>query len=163
MAASKVITSASWWSAEIAYTVTSHWLEVWSSVIVKDCDPQWYNWTFKVKTVTDANHFVVTRVTNPGAFVSGWTATFAVSDKVFAVEDAIARVENTNIDHWTAEFTVCGTIQKNPSLPYNDAGTERRAAELSKVQSVNYSFSENRWFPTFEVTTTIKVIAIGDR
>lgn len=68
-----------------------------------------------------------------------------------------------NSDHSTAALSVCGTIQGNTSLPYSDGGVTRNAAELAQIQSVNYSFSENRGFPTFEVVTTVSARVIGDR
>ena len=66
------------------------------------------------------------------------------NDKVFAIEDAIKKVEEMNSDHSTAALSVCGTIQSNPSLPYSDGVNILNAAEIAQVKNVNYSFSENR-------------------
>ena len=85
------------------------------------------------------------------------------NDKVFAVEDAMKKVEMSNDDHETTAFTVCGTIQKNPTLPYTDGGNTFNACEIAQVTNVNYALSTNRGFPTYEVTTTVKIRAIGDR
>lgn len=164
LSSAKTVTGAFWVSDEITFTVANHGLSVGSSVVVSGCSPDRFDGTFAVKAVSDSNTFVVSKSANPGTYVSGGSLQTATNDKVFAIEDAIAKVEDSDVDHGTEEFTVCGTIQKNPSLPYVDAGgIERNAAELAKVRSVNYSFSENRGFPTFEVVTTIEVTAIGDR
>lgn len=164
LSSAKTVTGASWNAGDLSFTVANHGLSVGSAAVVSGCSPDRFDGTFTVKAVPDSNTFVVSKSSNPGTYVSGGSLQVATNDKVFAIEDAIAKVEDSNVDHETAELTVCGTIQKNPSLPYVDAGgIERNAAELSKVQSVNYSFSENRGFPTFEVVTTVQVIAIGDR
>lgn len=125
--------------------------------------PEEHNWTYTVIEVEDDFNFIVSR-TEAIAPTLFWTLTTAVLDKVFSIEDAILKVENSDANHWTERFTVCGAIQKNPFLPYVDAqGTQRNASEDLKVLSVNYSFSDTRGFPTFEVTTTVEAIAIGDR
>ena len=85
------------------------------------------------------------------------------NDKVFAVEDAMRKVEMSNDDQETAQYTVCGTIQKNPDLPYKVGLDIQKVCELAQVTSVNYALSTNRGFPTYEVTTTVKIRVIGDR
>lgn len=144
-------------------TEREHLLSVWQTIIFDWFIPSSHNWTYTVIEIEDDFNFVVSRteVPDPDTF---WTVTTAIVDKVFSIEDAILKVENSNANHWTERFTVCGAIQKNPFLPYVDAqGMQRNASEDLKVLSVNYSFSDTRWFPTFEVTTTVEAIAIGDR
>lgn len=85
------------------------------------------------------------------------------NDKVFAVEDAIQKVGQTNVDHETASNTVCGTIQKNPSLPYKDGTVTRTACEIAQVTSVHYGLRSNRGFHTYEVTVAVKAQSVGDR
>lgn len=144
-------------------TEREHLLSVWQTIIFDWFIPSSHNWTYTVIEIEDDFNFVVSRteVPDPDTF---WTVTTAIVDKVFSIEDAILKVENSNANHWTERFTVSGAIQKNPFLPYVDAqGTQRNASEDLKVLSVNYSFSDTRGFPTFEVTTTVEAIAIGDR
>lgn len=85
------------------------------------------------------------------------------NDKVFAVEDAILKVEKQGEYHETAALSVCGTIQQHSTLPFTDAEGTKNAAELAKVVSVEYAFNQERGFPTFEVKTTVEVICVGDR
>ncbi len=86
------------------------------------------------------------------------------NDKVYAVEDALVKVEKQGEYHETAALSVCGTIQQNSSLPFVDAeGNRTNTAELSKVLSVEYAFNLDRGFPTFEVKTNVEVTCIGDR
>ncbi len=85
------------------------------------------------------------------------------NDKVFAVEDAIRKVEMMNADHETAQYTVCGTIQKNHNLPYEDGTTTRYACDLAQVTDVQYKLNTERGFPTYEVIVTVKIRIIGDR
>lgn len=152
------------WENRARYTTErEHLLSVWQTFIFSGFIPESHNWTYTVIEIEDDFNFVVSRteVADPDTF---WTITTAVVDKVFSIEDAILKVENSNANHWTERFTVCGAIQKNPFLPYVDAqGMQRNASEDLKVLSVNYSFSDTRGFPTFEVTTSVEAIAIGDR
>lgn len=85
------------------------------------------------------------------------------ADKVYAVEDSVNKVEKTGTDRDTAPLTVCGTIQQNTSLPWDDSGTPRQAADLAQVSNVEYLFSRERGFPTYEVVTTVRARLIGDR
>ena len=84
-------------------------------------------------------------------------------EKVYAVEDSINKIEKTGTDRDTAPLTVCGTIQRNTSLPYDDGGTTRNAADIAQVLSVEYLFSRDRGFPTYEVAVTVQARLIGDR
>lgn len=84
-------------------------------------------------------------------------------DKVEAVEDAIKKVEEWNLSHETANYTVCGTIQKNTTLPYTYSSTIKNACELARVKSVNYTFSDARGFPTYEVITIVEADVIWNR
>ena len=85
------------------------------------------------------------------------------NDNVFAVEDAIRKVEMSNANQGTDAYTICGTIQKNQTLPYKSGTQDLKACEIAQVTNVNYSLSTSRGFPTYEVTVTIKVQVIGDR
>lgn len=159
----QAITAGAFSSGSINFTSTAHGLSAGDNVIVSGITPEAFNWTFKVASVSDSDHFAVSKLVDPWIYVSGWSVSKATVDKVFAVEDAIQKVELTNVDHSTAALSVCGTIQSNSSLPYSDGAMTRNAAEIAKIRSVNYSFSENRWFPTFEVVTTVEAKVIGDR
>lgn len=164
MGTPKAISAGSFSGWVVTFTVTGHGLTAGSTIAVEGCSPNKYDWTYFVKNVIDANSFRVDKTNDPGTFVSGWVVKQSNPEKVFSIEDAINKVEAVDDNRATAELTVCGTIEKNPSLPFVDAnGITRNAADLSKVVSVNYSFTESRWFPTFEVVTTIEVIAVGDR
>lgn len=159
----KTITAASFSSGSINFTATGHGLSQGDSVVVSGVVPDAYNGTFLVTSVPDVDHFVVAKITDPWTYIAWWSVQKATTDKVFAIEDAIKKVEEMNSDHSTADLSVCGTIQSNPSLPYSDGANTLNAAEIAQVKSVNYSFSENRWFPTFEVVTTIEAKVIWDR
>jgi len=79
-------------------------------------------------------------------------------NKVFAFSKAIKQIEDSNSQK-TLSNTVCGVIQKNSTLPYNSVNT----ATLAKVQSVDYTFSDARGFPAYEVVVTVTARAIGNR
>lgn len=83
--------------------------------------------------------------------------------KVTIIEDIIKLVEGTDADHSTADLTVCGAIHNNTTLPYDDGGTTKHAAEIAQVSSVNYSFSNERGFPSFEVSVEVSASIIGNR
>lgn len=140
----KAITAASFSTGAINFTATAHGLAQGDSVVVSGVIPEAYNGTFLVTSIPDSDHFVVAKTLDPSTYTLGGNVQKATNDKVFAIEDAINKVESMNVDHSTAALSVCGTIQGNTSLPYSDGGVQRNAAELAYIRSVNYSFSENR-------------------
>jgi len=157
------ISGGIWANSAITFTSAAHGLIAGDEIEVKNSSPQTFNWTYEIVSAT-VNAFVVAKVSNPGTYV--WSAVFQkmTVEKVFNIEDAIHKIEEADYDHETAEFSVCGVIQNNPELPFVDPdGNPRKASQLAQVRSVNYSFSDVRGFPTFEVTTTVEVTAIGDR
>lgn len=159
----KTITTAAFSSSSINFTTTTHGLSKGDSVVISGIVPESFNWTFLITSIPDSDHFVVAKIVDPWIYSAGGSAQKATNDKVFAIEDAIKKVEEMNSDHSTAALSVCGTIQSNPSLPYSDGAMTLNAATIAQIMSVDYSFSENRWFPTFEVVTTVEAKVIGDR
>lgn len=163
LATGVAISAASFSVNEMNFTATAHWLAVDDSIVITNVLPVWYNWTYLVTEVADANTFTVAKTIDPWIFATGGIVQKATNDKVFAIEDAISKVESVNVDHSTAELSVCGTIQGNSSLPYTDGAVTRNAAEIAQIRSVSYTLSENRWFPSFEVVATVVALVIGDR
>ena len=102
------------------------------------------NHTVEVRLVYNAKDFFKTNPTEV--------------NKVYAVQKSIQQIEESNSQE-TLSNTVCGVIQKNSTLPLNGANT----ATLAKVQTVDYTFSNSRGFPTYEVIVTVNATAIGDR
>ena len=85
-------------------------------------------------------------------------SSYADVNKVFAVEKSIKQIEDSSSRSVLAN-TVCGVIQKNQRLPYNSVFM----ADLSRITTVTYNFSEERGFPSYEVTVTLVADAVGDR
>jgi len=162
LSVSKTITAANFSSSSIEFTATAHWYSVGDAVVVSKITPEGYNGTYLI-TAKTANTFTVAKTIDPWSYSAGGIAQKATNDKVFAIEDAINKVEMSDDNHWTARSSVCGVIQGNPTLPYSVGAETRQAADLAKIVSVNYSLTESRWFPTFEVVTTVQAVVIGDR
>lgn len=79
-------------------------------------------------------------------------------EKIRSVEDSINKIEkSTNFE--TINYSVCGTIEKNPTLPFDAVNT----CELAKIKNVSYSFSESRGFPSYEVVVTVEADVIWNR
>lgn len=157
------ITAASWNSWIITFTAQDHGLSVWHTVQVDGVKPDWFNGAFYVASTPSANTFTVSSITDPWTYSTGWKFMKSQDDMVFAVEDAIVKVEKNDLFHWTAALTVCGTIQKNTGLPFTDASGTSNTCELSQVTAVRYTRNDERWFPSWETITTIQVVCIGDR
>lgn len=161
--AAKPITGAVFSAWAITFTCVGHGLFAGKTVHIEKMKPEAYNGTFTVSSVVDANTFTVQKISNPWAVTVLGEAKSTSNDKVFAVEDAILKVEKQGEYHETAALSVCGTIQQHSTLPFTDAEGTKNAAELAKVVSVEYAFNQERGFPTFEVKTTVEVICVGDR
>ena len=157
------ITAGSFSVNAMSFTATAHSLAVGDSIVISGVLPEAYNGTYLVATVPNANTFTVAKSIDPSTFATGGIVQKATNDKVFAIEDAISKVESVNADHSTAALSVCGTIQGNSSLPYTDGAVTRNAAEIAQIRSVSYTLSENRWFPSFEVVATVVATVVGDR
>ena len=82
------------------------------------------------------------------------------TDSIFAITDAIKKVEQTNDKGETVDNTICGLIEKNLRLNY----LGNNNAENTTILGVSYDFSEGkRPFPSFEVTVQISVKVISNR
>lgn len=160
------ISSASWlaWIATIT-TSTTHDIFVWSDVTILSIDPTAYNWTYKVTGVPSSTSFEIAIATNPWSYVSWWKARKDDVTTVFAVKDSITKVENNDAlpSFETEQYTVTWTIQKNPTLPYNDGLNTYATAVFASVRSVDYVFSNNRWFPAYEVIVTADATVVDNR
>lgn len=75
-----------------------------------------------------------------------------------SIQNSILMMEDTN-EHETINNTICWLIQKNPLLPYNNENT----CEIAQITNVSYTFSELRWFPTYEVVATVNVRVVWKR
>ncbi|MEE9117844.1 MAG: hypothetical protein V3U02_04515 [Calditrichia bacterium] len=85
-------------------------------------------------------------------------------NKVFALEDAISRVEGlVTGSKETSDNTIAGLIRKNPSLPLTTNGSTKNTAEFATTTDVVYVENVARSFPTFEVIVTINVVVVADR
>lgn len=157
------ISSASWTWWIVTISANLHWLQAWQTVQISWSIPDKYNGAFFVASVIDSNTFTVSMITDPWIYIWSWKIKQTINDKVFAIEDSINKIEQVWLNHETAWLTVCGTIQKNSWLPLTDANGTKKTAEIAKVESVSYSFSQDRGFPTFEVVTTVSATVIGDR
>ena len=86
------------------------------------------------------------------------------SQKVTAVQDMANRIESQWNNEDVIHTSICGIIQNNLCLQYtNDLSQLVSAATLSKVVSVQYRFSTERGFPTYEGVVTLEVHTIWDR
>ena len=83
-------------------------------------------------------------------------------NEVGAVRDSIKKIEKST-NQSTNEYTICWTIQSNTRLPYKDNWVETNTCILAKITNVSYWLTDNRWFPAYEVITSVSVTAIWDR
>lgn len=145
-------------------TSAAHGLSIGNAVKISGVDPDVFNGTYEVATAPNSTEFTVTKSGVTETYNSGGASQQGTADKVFLVEDAIKKVELATVNQETAEYTVCGTVQKNTRLPYTDgSGNPQIAATLAKVTSVSYTFSTERGFPTYESIVTLEIKGIGDR
>lgn len=144
-------------------TSTAHGLTVGQDITIEWSNPEWYNGTYKVATVTNSTTFTYSKPVNPGAYVSGASVYGDNIEIVNKVMEAIERTEESNDEMETIQYTICGTIQKNQDLLYNDGVSTYKTASRAKVKNVSYLFSQIRGFPSYEVVTTVEVLAIWDR
>lgn len=158
------VSNAVWaaWTVTMT-TATAHGLELGGDITIADIDPTWYNGTYKVASIIDPTNFTYVKNTDPGTFVSWGTVRGDNVEKVFAVENAVLQVWATDNNQSTQEGTICGTIQKNTTLPYTVNGNTIQTAALAKVESVDYTFSTTRGFPTYEVIVWVSARVIADR
>lgn len=161
---SVVVSSASWsWGVATITSATPHWLSVGQDVQISEIDPNGYNGTYHVLSVIDPNNFTYTKPVDPWTYVSWGTLYWSNIEIVYAVKQAIERVEVTDANQHTLENTICWIIQQNSTLPYNNWVTVKKTCELAKVISVDYTFSMARGYPTFEVVVTMTAQVIWDR
>ncbi len=158
------LSSSVWGAGEIVFsTVTDHGLAVGDAVVVSESTPGEYNGTYNVIGVGSNTDFTVTKTTDPSAIVVNGRATPATIDKIYGVADGIRKTElSTNQE--TVANSICGVIQKNDKLPYNNGTAIINAAAHSTVNGVDYAFQANqRPFPAVEVVTTVTATTIANR
>lgn len=71
----KTITGATWAANVTTFTVTAHGYKAGDYVLVEGMNPSAYNGVYAIIAVPTANTFTVSDTPDPGAFVSGGTAT----------------------------------------------------------------------------------------
>lgn len=78
-----------------------------------------------------------------------------INDQVKQVQSVVEKIE------WGATrwLGIIDVIQENSTLPYNWTPT----CQLAKVTTVNYVFSTDRGFPTYEVVINVEVNIIINR
>lgn len=156
--------SRSTWIATIN-TSLSHDIFAWSDVTIFGVDPVWYNGTYKVLTAPSWTSFTVAIASDPWTYV--WTGKARKDEvtTVFAVKDSINKIENNDAlpSFETEQYTVTWTIQKNPTLPYNDGLNTYATAVFASVRNVDYIFSNNRWFPAYEVIVGADATVVDNR
>lgn len=148
-------------------TLTAHGLALGNSVKVTGITPDDFNGVYLVVAIDTATQFTVSRAydTTP-TYVSGGTAIKGGDDEVAIIVKSMrmaGKPDATNSQK-TAENTVCGVIQRNVCLPYNDGTGTKNTAVLATVNTVLYELkSGQRGFPTFEVTIRMTATLIADR
>lgn len=164
------VVSASWavYDAsfkEIQISKTAHGLKVGDAVVLQ-ASPSIFSGTFSVSEVLDADSFVVPK-TNAGAeltqSLSNVSYKTVETENIFAVLDAIRKIDGVEVWWEPATDTIAGIITVNPTLKYLVAWVTVEAAELARVESVEYRFSTNRWFPTYEISVRIKATRVKRR
>lgn len=142
---------------EIQVSKTAHGLVVGDAIVLQ-ASPSIFSGTHSVYEVLDLDTFTVKK-TNAGAELtqnlSGVTYKTVNTENIFAVADAIRKIEW--VDQATfepLEDTIAWIVMTNPTLI--TPGATLCPVEYSKVESVEYWFSTNRWFPTYEVVVRIK-------
>ena len=135
-------------------------------IVVPECDmpaiivhPENTDITMTWSRYDKKNHAIsVKLIYNLKAFLGG-----SDPSKITAVQDSIKKIEDSNENHEIMSNTITWIIQKNVSLPYDNNWTTRHAAELARVTSIAYPFTQNRGFPAYEVIVSVEAIAIGNR
>lgn len=146
-------------------TSINHNITAGQTVTVTGITPSWYNGTYIVTAVPSPDEIEVAIVADPGAYVSGGSVRSDDTSIVYAVKDSVDKVENNDPlpSFETEAYTVTGTIQKNPLLPYTSAGNTYNTASFASVRSVDYIFSNSRWFPTYEVIIGLDATVVDQR
>lgn len=81
-------------------------------------------------------------------------------ENMTSVLDIVRKVEGTKPDSLeVANHTIVGTIQKNQNLPHNGINT----AAFANIGTVQYTFSKDRGYPTFEVIVPVSVKQVANR
>lgn len=144
-------------------TSAAHGLTAGDDITIEGMNPSGYNGTYKVATAPTGTTLTYVKSTDPGIFVAWGTVRADNVEKVFAVENAVLQVWSTDNNQSTQEGTICGTIQKNTTLPYVFGGNTINTAAIAKVESVDYTFSTTRGFPTYEVIVWVLARVVADR
>lgn len=142
---------------EIQVEKTAHGLIVWDAIVLQ-ASPSIFSGTHSVHEIIDANIFTVKK-TNAGAeltqTLTGVTYKKVNTENIFAVADAIRKIEWVDPDTFEPlEDTIAWIVMTNPTL--RNSAMALCPVEISRVESVDYWFSTNRWFPTYEVVVRIK-------
>ena len=160
------IASASWSGNVATFTTqTNHNLTAWDDVTIEGNNPDTFDITAKVTNVVDPTTFDVAMPVDPWSLIAWGRIRKDEVTKVFAVEAAIMQAEWTDnlLSQSIADYTICGTIQKNPSLPYDDGTNIYPTVAFASVRSVDYVFSNTRGFPAYEIIVTLDATAVWDR
>jgi hypothetical protein len=158
----KTITDASWSANEATFTIVGHGYSVGEEVNIQNIDPTGYNGFHTITAKTD-DTFTVAMTLDPGTYSSGGTASLTTDDIVHIEVDASKKVGNTT-NKEVDQYTICGTIQNNLSLPYTASGTTTNQVDIARVVGVEYiGLTESRGWRAYEVVVNIEAKVIGDR
>lgn len=151
---------------EIQIDKTNHWLSVWDAIVLQ-ASPSIFSGTHSVYEVLDVNTFTVKK-TNAGAeltqSLSGVTYRTVNTENIFAVQDAIRKVEWVDPNTYEPlDDTIAWIVMKNNTLQYTSWSTTIIPVEYAKIETVEYGFSTNRWFPTYEIVVRMKAKRVRRR
>lgn len=140
---------------EIQVQKTAHGLQVGDSVVFQS-SPAMFSGTYAVAQVLDSDNFTLGK--DAGAeftqLLSSVTYQKVDTENIFAVIDALRKMEAEDpVTGQPRGDTISGIILRNPTLKYSSTEC---AAELTRVLSIDYGFSTNRGFPTYEVVVKVE-------
>jgi len=142
---------------EIQISKVAHGLTVWTAIVLQ-ASPSIFSGTHSVFEIIDADTFAVKK-TNAGAELtqnlSGVSYRTVDTENIFAVADAIRKIEWVDaVTFEPLDDTIAWIVMTNPTLI--TSGATLCPVEYSRVETVEYWFSTNRGFPTYEVVVRIK-------
>jgi hypothetical protein len=91
--------------------------------------------------------------------------TWTPNNTVLAVQNMVERIETQGSLQDVLHSSICWIVQNDTCLHYVDPSdwNTKRASALAKVMGVQYRFSQDRGFPTYEWVTRIVATTIWDR
>lgn len=147
---------------EVQVQKNGHGLQVGDSIVLQ-CSPSMFSGTYSVAQILDADNFTVGK--DGGAEftqnLSSVTYQQVDTENIFAVIDALRKMEMEDPDTGQPRGdTISGIVIRNPTLKYSSTEC---AAELANIKTIDYGFSTNRGFPTYEVVVKVEARRVRGR